>query len=215
MNIWEKLARCTSPGEIQRMVRGTNWSLVESDNLERLQSVSAKYDELRSASEAFAVKFEQLRQDYEALAEAAGETQIDIETIYDAAHALYMAGYWELPGQLPSEAQQAELWEDLRDALGLEAGGTTESDDEVLVYEGGLLVDDVIRFVDGVCLVPGDRILIGDDIHIIPGIVPAPEKVLVIDPNAITEPCEQDNIHDQLEEIISLLSEISYNTDDL
>lgn len=37
MTIWEKLARCNSPGEIQRMVRGTNWELVKSTEIERLR----------------------------------------------------------------------------------------------------------------------------------------------------------------------------------
>lgn len=28
MDIWEKLVRCTTPGEIKRMVEGNNWELV-------------------------------------------------------------------------------------------------------------------------------------------------------------------------------------------
>ena len=37
MTIWEKLARCSSPGEIQRMVRGTGWELIETGEVERLR----------------------------------------------------------------------------------------------------------------------------------------------------------------------------------
>lgn len=36
MNIWEKLARCDSPGEIQRVMEGTGWALVESTEIKRL-----------------------------------------------------------------------------------------------------------------------------------------------------------------------------------
>ena len=39
MNIWEKLARCDSPGEVQRMVRGTGWEIADSAEIKRLRDV--------------------------------------------------------------------------------------------------------------------------------------------------------------------------------
>jgi hypothetical protein len=44
-------------------------------------------------------------------------------TLYKAAHDLYFAGVWTCEGK--SEARQVELWEALRDALGLNAGAAT------------------------------------------------------------------------------------------
>ncbi len=39
MDIWEKLARCETPGELQRMCKGTNWELVEKGKIEQLRKV--------------------------------------------------------------------------------------------------------------------------------------------------------------------------------
>lgn len=44
-----------------------------------------------------------------------------------AALALYMAGRWTLPDEKMSEMDQAELWENLRDALGLRPGHSTKA----------------------------------------------------------------------------------------
>ena len=38
MDIWEKLARCETPGELKRMCNGTNWELVEKDEIDRLRA---------------------------------------------------------------------------------------------------------------------------------------------------------------------------------
>ena len=202
MTLYDKLAACTSPGGIQHMVQGSGLALVKVTELERLQKSSAELNELLRVSEELVQESHKLRRNYDALAEEVGETQIDVENLYEAAHALYMAGYWELPGQLPSEAEQDELWSNLRDALGLEAGGTSETDEEfdpdigyVFKIERGGSIDTI----------PG--------IDIIPGIVLAPEKVLVIDHDAETEPTGEDSISEQLEEIINLLYGIEQNTE--
>jgi len=41
MDIWEKLARCETSGEVQRMCRGTGWTLVEADEIKRLKQALA------------------------------------------------------------------------------------------------------------------------------------------------------------------------------
>ena len=54
---------------------------------------------------------------------------IDDAKMYRAAHALYVAGRWDLSGQSGgdiNDAEQAKLWEDLRDAMGLPEGYSTK-----------------------------------------------------------------------------------------
>lgn len=49
----------------------------------------------------------------------------EVDNLRSAATALYMAGRWDCDKLQPSE--QARLWEDLRDALGLDHGTATSA----------------------------------------------------------------------------------------
>lgn len=51
MNIWEKLVRCETPGELQRMIRGTNFELVENGEIARLYLVDENAKELQAEIE--------------------------------------------------------------------------------------------------------------------------------------------------------------------
>jgi len=50
-----------------------------------------------------------------------------MKTIEEAARALYMAGAWTLHVDVMPASIQAEMWQDLRDALGLEEGTATNA----------------------------------------------------------------------------------------
>ncbi len=48
MNIYEKLSRCSSPGEVERMIRGNNFSLAAPDTVaerDRLQKLIIDFQE--------------------------------------------------------------------------------------------------------------------------------------------------------------------------
>ncbi len=57
------------------------------------------------------------------------ELIVQLVDLQDAADALYMAGRWTIPEIRLNEQQQSKLWEDLRSALGYEAGHSTEAAD--------------------------------------------------------------------------------------
>jgi len=63
VDIWEKLARCTTPGEVKRMVEGNNWKLVVKggDHLVRVW-----YSPINNGDGSASVKFFKTQKDAEA-----------------------------------------------------------------------------------------------------------------------------------------------------
>jgi hypothetical protein len=55
------------------------------------------------------------------------EVESHYTRIHKAAYALYMAGRWSLPEDVMTNEDQAKMWEDMREAMNLPAGHSTNA----------------------------------------------------------------------------------------
>ena len=152
-------------------------------------------------------EFEDMFKDY-------AEPMPDFEMVVEAANALYMAGRWSIDNTqfgAPCEEHQIALWEDLRAALGLAPGHSTEAgvnpfvDASVGIFPPGIVWYSGLKPIDpDGPQVLSQVILLSFDLD-----VPIVECVEPKEPTDIEKLCHR------LDVMISHLEDIAENTESL